>query len=567
MAADSQRRAPVSTLKVAFLDIVRCFPQVSHVPRIASTRSSVSTVFACAVILTATSLSLTGAPRATAGDSLLSPSLAGRLGLTEAWQRSLAVPAGAQSIIDQRLFVDRVSTVRNVEVVRGSESDEAEESEGDDPTDPSAAEGTNGDAEVLWRSRVDQQDRFGNPIGEDEARRLARNEVRKLKRREIEATVAVRDVPAVLLYTLSNDGTLDCRDAETGRSHWLTRVGDRELGYRGMGLDENYLSVINGANLLVIDATDGSILNQRRTIKAPAQGAVHVGEYVLIPSVSSGIEGHVLTDPRADTFFTKVSGAALQVPTRGPGTNICAWGTANGFVYVMELEGEPSIRFRLRTAGIVDSRIAAEGDRFYFASEAGQVYAVHATYTGDVLWSRPFGEPFYDPPSLHDDTILLRSTYGNLYSLDAENGDENWDQGVPGVNDILAVFDGQIYVRMLTGHLAVLNLETGDRLHSLRELQPANVLINRVSNRLYLLSDTGTVQCLRPESSKLPQFNSSVMEMPEAPDEEESAPEEREPDSSTEPDPFDADDDDPFAPGEDDPFDLGDDEDPFGNDF
>ena len=493
---------------------------------------------------------------ATAAESLLSPALAERMGLTEVWRRALATPAGAQSIVDQKILVDRDSPHRFVEIVRANGAAEPEQQDDPAAANGSQANGSKASGEVLSRLRVDQLDRFGNPISEDEAKRLSRNEIRKLQLRGIEATIAVQDVPSVLLYTLSNDGSLECRDAETGQSRWLARVGDRQLGYGRMGADANFISVINGGNLLLIDAATGSLLSQRRTTNVPGAGTVHVADYVVIPSLRSGLEGHLLSDPDADPFLEQVSGISIQVPTWGPGTRLCAWGTDNEYVYVMELEGEPSVMFRLKTDGRVNARIAAVGDHFYFATDRGHVYALQGTRLGKVLWSRPFGEPFYNPPSLHQGRMLLRSSYGNLYSLDADTGEKMWPQPVSGVDEILAVTDGRIFIRKLSGHLAALDLETGDRVLDVPEIQPTHLLINRETNRLYLLTASGTVQCLRPLSSDLPEFESSATPLPRPSEEQPAELDRRRPAGpARQPDPFGAEDTDPFAPAGDDPFD------------
>lgn len=552
--------------------------------------SSLTKTFLAFLAVTTAGRFLTGGTASEAGETLLSPTMADRLGVTEAWRRPLSLPAGAQSIVDQQLFVDRSSPARFVEIVRKSagkddpSGDEQPSGTGDAPSangsqqpgdgeresasnGGSASGGESGTGEqpakgndVLTRIRVDRLDRFGNPIGEEEAKRIAKNEVRRLKRKGIDAEIALAEVPSVLLYTLGDDGTLECRDAESGRVRWTNSFGNRNLGYFGFGVDEEYVSVINGANLILVDATDGEVLHTKRTFHPPGRGSVHIADFVFIPTIGGGIEGHHLSDPRHDPFLEQVSGAVIQVPTVGPGTSYMAFPTESEYVYVMELEGKPSDLFRLKTDGHVRARIAAIGDSFYFASDLGQVYAVKTTRTGEVLWTRSFGEPFLDPPSIHHGAMLLRSAYGNLYSLNLKDGTKNWSQPVAGVDQLLAVFEQQVFIRTLTGRLAVVDLESGDLVMEMAEVQPTNFLINRVSDRLYLISDSGTIQCLRPRDAELPTFK-ETQTAPRRDVEKEKAPaEDRE--RAEEP----ADDSDPFGtePGAD-PFEAGG-TDPFGGD-
>lgn len=537
--------------------------------------------------------------RASAADTLMTESTAARLGLTEAWRRQLPVPAGAQSIVDQQLFVDPGTPQKYVEVIRsdsgnadGGETGEGNGAEGTgNGDDVEGAEGNSseaaGEAEVLFRIRTDRVDQFGRPIGEEEARRLARNEVRKLARRGVTAEVTVREVASVRLYTVADDGTLECRNAETGETIWLTRAGNFRLGYHQLGVSRQHLSLINGGNLLVIDAATGELSRRVPTIGSPIFGSVNVGGYAVVPTGDGVIQGYRLEEPGAFPVRKRVAGTALAVPTKAVDSSRLVWGTEDGFVYAMEMRGEPSVAFRLNVDGIVGARAAAaSGSRFFFGSDTGQVYSLTAERTGTVNWSRALGEPLYDPPTVVDDQVLLRTTYGNLFSLGIDDGLPTWERPVATIDQLLAVFGKRIYASSLTGHLVALNRETGERIAAVHRIHPNNYLINRSTNRLYLLADSGLIQCLRPIDQPMPSFNKVVEAAAESGAEEKGRPDAEPTRQQSEPqrdptdpfgganDPFEADGEDPFAPaagGDDasdnaDPFGAGggDQEDPFG---
>ncbi len=179
--------------------------------------------------------------------------------------------------------------------------------------------------------------------------------------------------------------------------------------------------------LLKLDVKTGEQMQETRTKGTPLFGAVHAGEFSLVPTIRGGVEGYPLSDPTRFPFMEMVEGMALAPPTKAPATTRVAWGTDAGFVFVMELQGTPSVLFRLNTDGIVSGRIAAAtGDRFFFGSEAGRSMALRATRSGQVMWSRSFGEPFYNDPMVVDDRLLIRSTYGNLYCLGLDDGISTW---------------------------------------------------------------------------------------------------------------------------------------------
>ena len=432
----------------------------------------------------------------------MSDNIVRRLGLEQAWQRQIQVPAGASSIVDQQLHVGKTEPREYVELVATMTRP---------ASDKNSAEKEETYTKVLLRIATDQVARNGNPIGKAEAERQAKNELRRLTHRGIKAELSTRTIPRIRLYTISNDGTVDCRDAENGLPIWMVRVGDRQLGYAKIGIDDDFVTVINGGNLIKLDATDGTELTSIRTTTQPLYGAIHAGDYSLVPTIRNGIEGYPLKDPSRDTFSELVDGLALAPPRKSPTSSKIAWGTNSGFVYVMESQGSPSILFRLNTDGIVSGRIAAaSGDLFYFGSETGQVYGLRATRVGDVLWSRPYGEPFYDAPLVIGEQVLIRSTYGNLYSLGTSDGMMTWTYTVPNVDQLLGALDGKAYARSLSGGLLVIDLESGKTILKTSEIQPSQLLPNSLSNRLYLVGKTGAVQCLRSAGAFVPQLNAGA---------------------------------------------------------
>ncbi|QDT12192.1 PQQ-binding-like beta-propeller repeat protein [Stieleria marina] len=437
-------------------------------------------------------------PTSVFADETMSANLASRMGLETAWQRQIQVPAGAASIVDQQIYVHQSEPHEYVEVVATMKRPDAET--GKEETYES----------VLRRISVDEVDRYGNAIGKKEAERLASNEVRRLTHRKVDAKVTSKTVPRICLYTLSDDGTLECRDAETGSPVWLSRVGNRHIGYSKIGIDDQFLTVINGGNLIKLNAKDGAELESIRTTTMPLFGAIHAGEYSMVPTIRNGIVGYPLSNDKREAFTEVVAGLALAPPSKSPNSTKIAWGTNRGYVYVMESEGTPSILFRLNTDGIVSGRVAAaSGDYFYFGSESGQVYGIQASREGKVVWSRPYGEPFYNSPMIAGDKVLLRSTYGNLYCLGTADGIMVWEDTVSNIDELLAVFDGKVFVRLLSGGLSVIDLESGKTISVTNDVLPTRLLANSQTNRLYLVSQTGAVQCLRPTGAVLPTFNES----------------------------------------------------------
>ncbi len=84
------------------------------------------------------------------------------------------------------------------------------------------------------------------------------------------------------------------------------------------------------------------------------------------------------------------------------------------------------------------------------------------------MWSLPVGEPFYNEPMVAGDQLLIRSTYGNLFSIGIDSGIMSWERPTPNVADLLGAFGDHIFITSLTGSLAVIDRESGQasRYHS-----------------------------------------------------------------------------------------------------
>lgn len=451
-----------------------------------------------------------GFGRRTEAEDFLYPQDAERLGLVEAWRRPLSLPAGSQSIVEMRLHVHANDPDQYIEVYADAAETNAATEEtpgrGSEAAEEAGSAEEQAPQETIYaRIMIDTTGEMAGRPDRAEAERLARNEIRRLKRRGIDPKSRAIEVPRVRLYTLADDGTLEARNAETGELIWLQRVGNRTRGYAGLGVDDELATVVNGGEIIKLDIANGQVIREIALDYVPLAGAVHCGDYAVVPSIGGRMAGYPLRDLELEPFAERVSGAALAVPTAAVDVRKIAWGTANGFVYMLALDqGTPVMHFRLDVSGIVSGQLAsAPGERFFFGSEGGQLYGLRATRTGEVLWSRPTGEPIYDAPTVKGDQILFLTAYGSLISVSAEDGYSTWNDAAMGIRNVLGIIDDRLYARRMSGSFAVISLKSGETLELVPSLRAKEALVNRVTDRLYLINEQGAVQCLRPIDSEL----------------------------------------------------------------
>jgi outer membrane protein assembly factor BamB len=451
-------------------------------------------------ILLFTAILVCGSVGRTQASELLSPAAADRLGLVEAWHRQLGTIGGANSIVDLQVWVQRNSQRELVEIV---------------PADKDGKPVAGG--EVYRRIAIDMKDSMGVAIGKKEALRLAELDIRKLKRRGIDATHRSISLKQVRLYLLGDDGGLSTYDAETGELLWSLRIGDPKLGYGTLGICDEYVTVINGTTMHRIIADDrplsnsiaggGRPLEPVRLDNVPLIGATNTRSYVVIPDTRSGLDTYNYEPIPGEPGFEMFSGQAMEKPVKFADSTIVGWTTDQGFLYVMETAGEPTTYFRLKTDGNADGGpTAASDDRFFLGSAGGRVYGVKATRIGEVLWNRSYGEPFYRPPYIAGDHVLISSSYGNLFCLNAADGLPVWSAPSRYIDSIFAHAAGHYFGRSSVGMLSVVDPVNGQQIRFGDEVRLRHVVLNSETNRLYLVSNGGTVQCLKPFGADLPTY-------------------------------------------------------------
>lgn len=432
---------------------------------------------------------------------LLSPYEAERIGMVESWHRQVGAIGGAEAIVDIQVWVQKSIQREYIEVF----------------TKDAASGGV-----VTERISLTQKDLRGRPIGKVEAERMAKMSILKLKRRGVEADFRSIKVDEVRIYSLTADGNLTALDAETGEQMWAVRLGRPDRGYSTLGINDNFVTVLNGSSMYQVTAMEVETVDQdglrtvvpagrpsqeKRIDGVPLHGAVNSGAHALVTTTRKAMETYRLGEPTIEPGFEMFSGKAITKPATFPNSECVMWPTDSGFVYVVTTAGQPSALFRLGVDGNVEGGVAAaSGNRFFFGCTGGRVYAVDASVSGEVLWNQSYGEPFYRVPFVTGDKVLLTSGYGSLHCLNAENGIPAWTRPATDVDQIFAHVGDQLVGRDRQHHLVLVDEASGNVNGRFNSVFVEKVVINQDTDRCYLVGKGGMVQCLRPSDTELPVF-------------------------------------------------------------
>ncbi len=310
-----------------------------------------------------------------------------------------------------------------------------------------------------------------------------------------------------VLLVQTTGGMLSALDAETGRTLWATQVGPRGRLTSEAAGNKDSIAAINGSTLYVLERINGAVRWHRRLGGAPGAGPAVSDTHVFIPMVDGRIEGYALDGgTKYSPWVYKSAGRVLTSPMTTGQT--VSWTTEQGYFYVADPNAK-GIRYRLETHDAIQARPGYWTPNLYAGSTDGFIYAVNEA-NGKVQWKFSIGDAIYEPPVAIDDKVFAVSEFRGMTCLDCKSAAELWV--APGIAQFLSASPTRVYACDTVGRLVVLDIDTGSRLATMSLADIALKLTNSHSDRVYLVSAGGAVQCLHEVGMKTP-----VAHVPPAP--------------------------------------------------
>jgi hypothetical protein len=319
-------------------------------------------------------------------------------------------------------------------------------------------------------------------------------------------------IPEITLYASSQRGMVQALDAETGKTLWSAQIGTANYPTSVPGANDDFVSVINGSQVYVLSAGDGSVVWSRPALGAPGAGPALSDTLLFIPMVNGAIETYFIDTPKRPAAVFRSFGRALIQPVVS--TNSVAWPTDRGNLYVGNAN-VPDMRFRLEAKDSIDSAPAFLAPNLVFAtSRDGYVYCFTES-RGSVLWRFTTGEPISQSPVALRDTVYAVTDRGNLYAINVEDASERWVVG--DMRYYLSGNEHRLYCLDLSGNLVILDTKTGGRVGSLPTQTLNMPILNAQTDRIFLADWGGLIQCLRETNSHYPVIHFGEIKKKKAP--------------------------------------------------
>ncbi len=295
-----------------------------------------------------------------------------------------------------------------------------------------------------------------------------------------------------VLLLVTDAGVIHAMDANNGKTLWVTQFGNPNYPSLGPAANNELVAVVNGSTLYLIDRHNGRIQSERRVGGAPGAGPALSNSFVFVPMVNGMIEGYPLASdaPVGSRWFYKSFGRAMVPPLVT--SKSLAWTTDLGYLYVGGSD-EPGIRFRMETKGQFDARPAYRDPLIYAASLSGEVFAIDENL-GMLRWKYAMGYPTDRAPAAVDHRLFVTSEEPLLHCVDADTGLGQWEAG--GIVQFAAVTKAHVYGVDRYGTIHILGIQDGAPVGRIPSGGTLEALVNDQTDRLYLISDAGLVQCL-----------------------------------------------------------------------
>ncbi len=441
---------------------------------------------ACPMMLIGCPLA-TGSLLAFANDGVLSEASIERAGLTVDWLTQLDIGARSK-IVNLQLQVNEDKTTRYYLV----EYD--------------------GRVERISQYELDA---FGKPRGIEGAEAYAnvRKEVIEAElaaqgRGDVAVTVNAISLPQVTIYAVDGRGKAIAVDADTGQQLWAMNVGDRRNPCFGIGTSKNHVAVAVGTNVFCLSAENGKLLWSQQCENAPAAPPAVGQNQIYIPLITGRLQ---VFDIDNEGIYPKsyVSyGNSVAKPLVTDRT--VSWATSDGYYSVAPVDPKEgrSVKYHLHSGGSFDSGAAYHDGVFYVNSVEGSVFAINEI-KGSLNWEYPTGDRIITPPFIAGNALFIITTDNNLFKLDIKTGRlaDGWAKPVAGISQFVGLSDGKIFALNRLGELIAIDSAGGAVMHRIASRPLTLVIPNTLSDRLYVGSERGLLQCIREQTNPFPHYD------------------------------------------------------------
>lgn len=448
-----------------------------------NTRNLAFALFA-AIASIALLLSAALASTASADEALVPESKAYRAGLKVQWKTQLAV-GGPNTMIDWCLQIDENESTTYFVIEAGNVREVISNRQLNDKGEAFGLEGAQ--EEIDFRKELLE----------------TRMKMRGIE--DVEIKVSSYTLPKSTIYALTDAGVVTAIDADTGDFLWEQLIGDMTLKVIGLGASDDHVAVVVGSKVYCLSAADGRTLWSKETVYVPSSSPGVSDSNILVPLGNGRLQSYLIEDNGygSNAFFA--SGFATARPLV-VGSKV-AWTTDSGQLNLATPLKSRAVSFRLKAHSSLASAATGSGSMIFAASIDGFVYCVNQE-KGELVWEVTTGASITQSPVPIGKYVYVVSEADQLFKIDAQTGQfsKNWNTPVSGIVKFLGATEKSVFGLDKRNTLQVIDVNSAKTVSSVPVGQIDNVLTNYATDRIYIATKGGLIECVREASSENPVF-------------------------------------------------------------
>lgn len=412
-----------------------------------------------------------------AASAQISRSDAAAMGLEQAWTAQIQLPKVGKGLVSAHLWADPLVSKQYAVVETPSRT---------------------------IRISADKLDKYGAPIGLEAAKKMASEQAARLLGKSTGFQVVEKSVPEIKLVTVSKDGMVQTLDAETGKLLWSTSCGHTSAPAHPAAVSPQGVVLIHGENLYLLDWETGKQKMVKHLRFASANAVAVCDDVAFVSDFSGRVEAYGLGKDIRPWGYV-IHGRAVGAPVNLVDQSYTALASDRGFVYVFNSGNEPGIYIRYESADSISGCLGAGNGAFYVGTTGGTFAKISLRdRMGIIDWQVRTGQTMTAAPLIVGDIAIVANEAGEIVAVDDKTGLPKWISPAIRAMVPLGQIENRIFCRTFAGAIEAIDKNTGELIARTPPLDLSDPVTNQLDDRLYLVTGSGQIQCLRPIGGFLP---------------------------------------------------------------